>query len=66
MGVSLEYASEAEIAHLDQLLSQYAQLKTSEQVAAMVPEGEGAPQEVTSDITWGSSVAGVCVSSPTP
>ena len=53
-------ASPAQIARLDQLLSELAQLKTEEEVGKM----EGSTSETKGDATWGTSVAGVCVHIP--
>ena len=67
MGVSLDSASEAEIAQLDQLLTQLADFKTADEVSKMAQEkgeegeGEAAKKDPPKgEATWGASVAGVC------
>ena len=60
VGVTLEPASEAELAQLDQLLTQLADLKTAEEVSKMTTEaGEDKKEPPKGEPTWGSSVAGV-------
>ncbi len=60
MGVSLETASKAEIAELDELLTQLACLKTTEEVTELCEdEDKGVGVVKTEEATWGTSVAGV-------
>ena len=62
MGVCLDDASETELAQLDQMLQELAQLKTSEEVTEMIKdqEGVGVAKEEKEEPTWGTTVAGVC------
>lgn len=59
--MSLESASEAEIAQLDQLLSQLANLKTAEAIKTDTATEVGVAKEGKDEAKWGSSVAGVSV-----
>ncbi len=63
MGVSLDSASSAQIAQLDELLTQHALLRTSEEVVPEERAGQDQRQGVVGlpkgTPTWGSSVAGV-------
>ena len=62
VGVCLEAASESELAQLDQLLSELADLKTPEEVSKMIESDKssvGVAKETKGELTWGSTVAGV-------
>ena len=69
VGISLETASPADLAHLDQLLSQLADLKTTAEVTKMAASGRKEDRKVgvavsnKAEPTCGTTVSGVrCLS----